>query len=96
MVARRAQTPIHIRSDRAAAQLAVLTRQSGRSQAEVIEDALDRVAQEQGDDPFAHLAPDARALAWRIKARTARIPPGSFPTMKEFDATEYDEFGDPR
>lgn len=85
---RRAQKPITIRSDRAAARLALLTG-AGRSQAHVIEEALDRMPVPQPLDDIA-----VRRAA--IEAILARIPPGSFMSMKEFDALEYDEYGDPR
>ncbi|MCU0890056.1 MAG: hypothetical protein MUC64_18990 [Rubritepida sp.] len=82
---RRAEQPITIRSDRAARRLALLTR-GGRSQASVIEEALDRMP----------LPPDAEAeLRTRLEAILDR--PGAVPpAMTEFDAREYDERGDPR
>jgi antitoxin VapB len=90
MQPRRKQTPITIRSDRAAARLKLLT-SGGRSQAEVIEEALERLP-----------APEA-AEAERIERRLAEInalletiDPASIPTMEEFDRTEYDENGMPR
>jgi hypothetical protein len=88
MQPRRKQTPITIRSDRAAARLKLLTR-GGRSQAEVIEEALERMP-EPGSD-----AERARWLA-ELNERVARIPKGSIMSMKEFDALEYDENGDLR
>jgi hypothetical protein len=93
MVARRAQTPVMIRSNRAAAKLAELTKVTGRSQADIIEDALERYP-----DPYSPeslTGEDAEQYA-RLKALIATIPPSSFLSMKEFDALEYDEFGDPR
>lgn len=89
MQPRRKQTPITIRSDRAAARLKLHTR-NGRSQAEVIEDALDRL-------PLSKLPADERD-AWlaRLDELIAKIPKGSIMTMEEFDALEYDENGDPR
>ena len=82
---RRAEQPITIRSDRAARRLALLTR-GGRSQASVIEEALERMP----------LPPDAEAeLRARIEAvldMPGRVPP----SMAEFDAREYDERGEPR
>jgi len=86
---RRKQTPITIRSDRAAARLKLLTR-DGRSQAEVIEEALDMVP---APEPA-----DQEREAWlaRLDALVAKIPKGSLMTMKEFDALEYDENGDLR
>lgn len=89
---RRAQKPITIRSDRAAARLAVLTR-DGRSQARVIEEALDRMP---AIEPPADMTPEDAARYIDLKRLIDRIPPGSGLTMKEFDALEYDEFGDLR
>lgn len=84
---RRRQTPITIRSDRAAARLALLTR-GGRSQAEVIEEALEKAAaaDDDPDDTEAFLA-ELEELSRRAMART-RIP-----TMEEFDEATYDERG---
>ncbi len=101
MQARRAQKPITIRSDRAAERLRLLTR-DGRSQAKVIEDALDQmpVPESAPQVPSAYqprpLTPDEQARFDRIEAILARIPPGSIMSMKEFDALEYDEDGLPR
>ena len=92
MVARRAQTPIQIRSDRAAYLLKRHTR-SGRSQAEVIEEALEKLPVV---DPPEDFTPEQAARYIRLKRLIHSIEPGSFPTMKEFDALEYDEFGDLR
>lgn len=88
MQPRRAQQPITIRSDKAAARLAILTR-SGRSQAEVIEDALDLV-------PEPVVPDDLAARIARIDAILAQIEPGSIMSMAEFDAATYDEHGLPR
>lgn len=91
---RRAERPITIRSDRAAHRLSLLTR-GGRSQASVIEEALDRMP----------LPPDAEAeLRARVEAildsagaaREAAGAPRRAPGMAGFDAREYDERGDPR
>lgn len=84
---RRRQTPISFRSDRAAARLAVLT-QGGLSQAEIIEDALERV-------PIRR-SPDEQARWDRIMAILEKVDPSTIPTMAEFDAQEYDERGNPR
>ena len=92
MVLRRAQTPITIRSDRAAARLALLT-SDGRSQAEVIEDALDQMPVV---SPPPGMKPEDAEQYVRLTRLIESIPPGSFLSMKEFDALEYDEFGDPR
>lgn len=89
MQPRRAQRPITIRSDKAAARLAILTR-GGRSQAEVIEDALERLPEPVVDsDRLARLARIDAALT-RLQQRT------DLPTMVEFDAREYDGRGNPR
>ena len=83
---RRAQQPITIRSDRAAQRLALLTR-SGRSQASVIEEALERMP----------LPCDTEAdLRARIEAILDQASPASIPSMAVFDAGEYDEHGQPR
>lgn len=92
VVPRRAQTPITIRSDRAAARLKLLTR-GGRSQAEVMEEALDLMPVVDAPEG---MAPDDAAQYIRIMQLIAQIEPGSILTMKEFDALEYDEFGDLR
>jgi antitoxin VapB len=91
MQPRRKQTPITIRSDRAAARLKLLT-SGGRSQADVIEEALDLLP-----------APQAETDDERIERRMAElmvlletIDPTTIPTMEEFDRTEYDENGMPR
>lgn len=91
MQPRRKQTPITIRSDRAAARLKLLTR-DGRSQAEVVEEALDRLPT---PTPDASAERKAARMA-ELEEIIARIPKDSAWTMKEFDAIEYDEFGDPR
>ncbi|MGF1550502.1 MAG: hypothetical protein ACFBQW_08255 [Sphingomonadaceae bacterium] len=89
MQPRRKQKPITIRSDRAAARLKLLTR-DGRSQAEVIEDALERMA------PPPLKGKDKEEWLARLDALVAKVPKDAIMTMKEFDAIEYDEFGDPR
>jgi antitoxin VapB len=90
MQPRRKQTPITIRSDRAAARLKLLT-SGGRSQAEVIEEALERLPA-----PEAAEAERIERRLAEINALIAAIPPGSIMSMKEFDALEYDENGDLR
>lgn len=86
---RRIQEPITIRSDRAAARLRLHTG-NGRSQAEVIEEALDHL-------PLPKLGGEEKER-WvaHIKELVAQIPKGSIMSMKEFDALEYDENGDLR
>ena len=89
MQPRRKQVPITIRSDRAAARLKLLA-QDGRSQAEIVEEALDRM-------PLPERAAEERS-PWRaeLDALVAKVPKGSIMSMTEFDALEYDENGDPR
>ena len=89
MQPRRKQPPITIRSERALRRLKVLTR-AGRSQAEVIEEALDRMP-----DPPAETA-DLEARRARILEILAKIDPTTIPSMAEFDAREYDARGNPR
>ena len=83
---RRAQQPITVRSDRAAQRLALLTR-DGRSQASVIEEALERMP----------LPDDAQAeLRARIEAILDGTAHSVVQPMAAFDASEYDEHGQPR
>jgi len=85
---RRQQAPITIRSDRALRRLKLLTR-NGRSQAEVVEQALEQLPLPPCDDD---------AIEWRLaelNALIAKVPKDGM-SMKEFDALEYDENGDPR
>ncbi|MEA3018134.1 MAG: hypothetical protein QOI38_2856 [Sphingomonadales bacterium] len=89
MQPRRKQTPITIRSDRAAARLKLLT-SDGRSQAEVIEEALERLPAPAGVNED-----QSRWLA-ELDALIARVPKDSVMSMKDFDRLEYDENGDPR
>ena len=89
MQTRRAQKPITIRSDRAYERLRVLTR-DGRSQAQVVEEALDRLAETAA--PVDDLT-ERMARIRRIQADFARTPSI---TMAEFDAREYDIDGNPR
>jgi antitoxin VapB len=86
---RRKQTPITIRSDRAAARLKLLVR-DGRSQAEIIEEALDRLPVPAG------FAEERQRWRTELDELIAMVPKGSIMSMKEFDALEYDENGDPR
>lgn len=89
MQTRRAQQPITIRSDRAAARLKLLTR-DGRSQAQVIEEALEAlpVPAAAGDDLQRRRA--------AIEALLDRFDRSTIPSMAEFDQREYDERGNPR
>ena len=85
-MSRRTEQPITIRSDRAARRLAFLTR-GGRSQASVIEEALERMP----------LPPDAEAeLHARIESILDQVTPGTVPSMAAFDAREYDGRGQSR
>jgi antitoxin VapB len=86
--ARRRQQPITIRSTKAAERLALLTR-DGRSQAQVIEEALDRM-------PLPTLQRDRETIIASINEILDSIPKGSFPTMAEIDDELYDEYGLPR
>lgn len=89
MQTRRAQPAITIRSQRAFDRLRELSR-DGRSQAQIVEEALDRM-------PVPVLA-DARAVQLaRIDAALARLHLRTdIPSMAEFDAREYDERGNLR
>lgn len=90
MQPRRAQPALTIRSSRAIERLKLLTR-DGRSQAQVVEEALERM-------PLpAVLGTDA------VEARIARIRPileklanSGIPSMAEFDAKEYADLGNCR
>ena len=86
---RRAQQPITIRSDRAAARLKLLTR-DGRSQAQVIEEALEAVPVPVLADDIAIRRRQLDAILEGFRQRT------DIPSMAEFDAREYDERGNPR
>jgi hypothetical protein len=89
MKARRAQTPIMIRSDKAAAILARHV-QPGRSQARLIEEALEEKFAEKDKNA------DVAARIAQIKAITSRVDKSLSLTMAEYDAIEYDDAGDPR
>lgn len=85
---RRKQRALTIRSDRAFARLALLTR-TGRSQVDVIEEALDRM-------PLPGARPELDAFRRKVDAILADVDPGTVPSMAEFDAVAYDENGLPR
>jgi hypothetical protein len=89
MTARRAQTPIHIRSNKAAAILARHVR-PGRSQARVVEEALEQMDRSEDAELDGFMAKIAD-----IQRRVALATP-KYANMKEFDAHEYDERGNPR
>ena len=86
--ARRRQPPITIRSERAVARLALLTR-DGRSQAQVIEDALERMPLPKPQIDKAAIRADIAAIVAR-----GRALPGK--SMARIDAEMYDENGMPR
>ena len=86
--ARRQQRAITIRSDHALARLALLTR-GGRSQVQVIEEALDRM-------PLPRQEADKTDRRARIEAILATVPKRNYPTMAELDAVEYDDEGNCR
>ena len=85
---RRQQHAITIRSDHAYARLALLAR-DGRSQAKLIEEALDRM-------PLPKAASDTDRARSRIDAIIAQGRGLPKMTMAEFDALEYDEDGNCR
>jgi antitoxin VapB len=88
---RRKQPSITIRSAKAAELLNVLTK-DGRSQAEVIEEALERMPRpEPTEEDIAAWQAELEEIIDRIAAKPRR-----FQSMKEFDAHEYDERGLPR
>ncbi len=89
MQPRRKQPSITIRSEEALRRLRELTR-TGRSQAEVIEEALRRMP----DPPRAEASLAERRA--RLEELIGRISRRSIPSMAEFDRTEYDENGNPR
>lgn len=85
---RREQTVVSVRSDKLAARLKLLTR-GGRSQAEILEEAIDHVPDEKNE--IAERIARIEALSKRIAEKPAR-----FRSMAEFDAWAYDERGMPR
>lgn len=85
---RRKQRAITIRSDHALKRLEMLAR-DGRSQAEIIEEALDRM-------PLPTAAPALEAFRRKVEAILADVDPKTIPSMDEFDAATYDENGLPR
>ena len=85
--ARRRQPPITIRSAKAVARLALLTR-DGRSQAQVIEEALERMP--------VPPATDRAAVVAEIGAILGSVPKRAYPSQAEVDDALYDENGLPR
>lgn len=90
MQPRRKQPSITIRSARAMERLKLLTRH-GRSQAEVIEEALDRM-------PLPVEPRDYEERKARLEAIIERIntKPRRYRSLDEFDCETYDERGLPR
>ncbi len=86
--ARRQQRAITIRSDHALARLALLTR-DGRSQVQVIEEALDRL-------PLPRQITERAERRARIDAILARVPKQRYPSMAELDAENFDDEGNCR
>lgn len=89
--ARRRQPAITIRSEKALARLALLTR-DGRSRVEVLEEALERMPL----PPAPLVARDREAIIARIQAIVASVPKRRYSTMAEIDAEMWDEDGLPR
>ena len=87
-IPRHRQTPVSIRSDKAAALLARLTR-NGRSQAQVIEDALDKAAAEMPKLTREEFIAQIDAIVRPGHGRPR-------PTREEIEAEIYDEIGLPR
>lgn len=87
---RRKQPSLTIRSVRAIERLRLLTR-DGRSQATVIEEALERM-------PLPAIgADDAEEVIAKLEALSRRIAPQlRWRSMAEFDEATYDERGLPR
>lgn len=77
---RRQQRRIAFASDRAFERLRLLT-SGGRSQADVIEEALERM-------PLP-VADDRANVVHEIRELLARLPMRNYPTMQELDAHEY-------
>lgn len=85
---RRQQRAITIRSDRALARLALLAR-DGRSQVEIIEEALDRM-------PLPKPAVGREERRARIEAILAQVPMRAYPSMAELDTENFDDVGNCR
>ena len=85
---RRKQRAITIRSDHALKRIELLAR-DGRSQVEIIEEALDRM-------PLPKPQGDKAARRARIDEILARVPKRKYPTIAEIDAEMWDEDGLPR
>lgn len=85
---RRKQRAITIRSDRAFKRLELLAR-GGRSQAEIIEEALERM-------PLRAAQAGLEAFRRKVASILEGVDPKSIPGMAEFDDAAYDESGLPR
>lgn len=85
---RREQTAVTVRSDKLAQRLKVLTR-NGRSQAEVLERAIDLVPPDEDEL-------EVRRRRLRELTEIIAADPLRYRSMAEFDAEEYDENGFPR
>jgi hypothetical protein len=84
---RRQQRRIAFASDRAFTRLQALTR-NGRSQVDVIEEALDRMPLPKTDDRDGTIK--------EIRELLAGIPNRAYPTMQQLDADEFDADGNIR
>jgi hypothetical protein len=84
---RRQQRRIAFASDRAFARLKKLT-SDGRSQVDVIEEALDRMPLPKSDD--------RGQVIREIHELLAGLPKKVYPTMQQLDADEYDDDGNCR
>ena len=89
--ARPREPAITIRSEKALARLALLTR-DGRSRRQVVEEALEQMPL----PPAPLSAAEREAAVASIKELVASVPKGGFPTMAEIDAEMWDEDGLPR
>ncbi len=84
-LARRKQRGFTIKSDRALARLALLTR-DGRSQAQVVEEALERL-------PLPPILTDCAARRARIETILDSVDRSDLPSRAEIDALEFDSDG---
>lgn len=89
-IPRRQQPALTIRSSKAVDRLRLLT-QDGRSQTEVIEEALERMPLPISGRTYQERLARLDAITKRIAAKPRR-----FKSMEEFDRHEYDENGLPR
>jgi hypothetical protein len=87
-VPRHRQTPISFRSDRAAVLLSRLTA-SGKSQAKVIEEALEKAVNDQPKMSSAEFIARVDAIVKPLHGLKG-------PSREEIEAEMYDEYGAPR